>query len=494
MSAEQLPPELSRVHMVGIGGAGMSGIARILLDRGGLVSGSDAKESRGTHALRARGAQVRIGHDASALDLLPGGVTTVVTTHAAIPKTNPELVEARRRGIPVVLRPAVLAKLMAGRTTLMITGTHGKTTTTSMLVVALQHCGLDPSFAVGGELGSAGAEAGTNAHHGSGPLFVAEADESDGSLLEYTPNVAVVTNIEADHLDFFGSAEAYTQVFDSFVERITPGGAVVVCVDDPGAAELADRTAAQGIRVLRYGTEAPGRPELAGSLLSWEQQGTGAVAEIALAGSTHRAAMRLAVPGRHMALNALGALLAAIEVGAPLDAVLDGLAGFDGVRRRFELVGSAGNGDSVQVFDDYAHHPTEIAATLTAVRALLSERGMGRSLVVFQPHLYSRTKAFAAEFGHSLDGADQVFVLDVYGAREQPLPGVSGASVAEHVSVPVHYLPDFAAVPEAVAAAAGPGDVIVTMGAGDVTLLGPEIVTALRARAARTFPGRPGVL
>jgi UDP-N-acetylmuramate--alanine ligase len=494
MSASQLPPELSRVHMVGIGGAGMSGIARILLDRGGLVSGSDAKESRGIHALRARGAQVRIGHDASALDLLPGGVTTVVTTHAAIPKTNPELVEARRRGIPVVLRPAVLAKLMAGRTTLMVTGTHGKTTTTSMLVVALQHCGLDPSFAVGGELGSAGAEAGTNAHHGSGPFFVAEADESDGSLLEYTPNVAVVTNVEADHLDFFGSPEAYTQVFDAFVERITPGGAVVVCVDDPGAAALADRTAAQGIRVLRYGTEAPGGQQLAGSLLSWEQQGTGAVAEIALAGSTHRAAMRLGVPGRHMALNALGALLAAVEVGAPLDAVLDGLAGFDGVRRRFELVGSAGNGDSVRVFDDYAHHPTEIAATLTAVRALLAERGTGRSLVVFQPHLYSRTKAFAAEFGRSLDGADEVFVLDVYGAREQPLPGVSGASVAEHVSVPVHYLPDVAAVPEVVATAAGPDDVIVTMGAGDVTVLGPEIVTALRARAARTFPGRPGVL
>lgn len=494
MGASQLPPELSRVHMVGIGGAGMSGIARILLDRGGLVSGSDAKESRGIHALRARGAQVRIGHDASALDLLPGGVTTVVTTHAAIPKTNPELVEARRRGIPVVLRPTVLAKLMAGRTTLMVTGTHGKTTTTSMLVVALQHCGLDPSFAVGGELGSAGAEAGTNAHHGSGPFFVAEADESDGSLLEYTPNVAVVTNVEADHLDFFGSAEAYTQVFDSFMERLAPGGAVVICIDDPGAAALADRTAAQGIRVLRYGTEAPGRQGLAGALLSWEQQGTGAVAEIALADSVHRAAMRLAVPGRHMALNALGALLAAVEVGAPLDAVLDGLAGFDGVRRRFELVGSAGTAGAVRVFDDYAHHPTEIAATLTAVRALLAERGIGRSLVVFQPHLYSRTKAFAVEFGRSLDAADEVFVLDVYGAREQPLPGVSGASVAGHVSVPVHYLPDFAAVPEAVAAVAGPGDVIVTMGAGDVTVLAPEIVAALRARADRTIPGRPGAL
>ena len=484
-----LPPELQRVHMVGIGGAGMSGIARILLDRGGMVSGSDAKESRGVRALRARGALIRIGHDASSLDLLPGGATAVITTHAAIPKTNPELVEARRRGIPVVLRPAVLAKLMAGRTTLMVTGTHGKTTTTSMLIVALQHCGRDPSFAVGGELG----EAGTNAHHGSGDCFVAEADESDGSLLEYTPNVAVVTNIEADHLDFFGSPDAYTAVFDSFVERIAPGGALVVCTDDPGAAALAERTAALGIRVLRYGSGSYDGPahKLAGTLLSWEQQGTGAVAHVKLDGEIHPWVMRLSVPGRHMALNALGALLAAIEIGAPADCVLDGLAGFEGVRRRFELIGTAG---SVRVFDDYAHHPTEISATLEAVRTLLEQSGAGRSLVVFQPHLYSRTKDFAAEFGHALDAADQVFVLDVYGAREQPLAGVSGASVAEHVSVPVQYLPDFSSVAEAVAEAAEPGDVVVTMGAGDVTMLAPEIVTALRVRANRSAPGRPGVL
>jgi UDP-N-acetylmuramate--alanine ligase len=489
LSAEQLPPELQRVHMVGIGGAGMSSIARILLDRGGLVSGSDAKESRGIHALRARGALIRIGHDASSLDLLPGGATAVITTHAAIPKTNPELVEARRRGIPVVLRPAVLAKLMDGRTTLMVTGTHGKTTTTSMLIVVLQHCGLDPSFAVGGELG----EAGTNAHHGSGDCFVAEADESDGSLLEYTPNVAVVTNIETDHLDFYGSADAYVEVFDSFVERLAPGGALVVCTDDPGAAALAQRTAELGVRVLRYGSGSQGESDqdLAGTLLSWEQQDTGAVAHIQMAGEPHPRVMRLSVPGRHMALNALGALLAAIEIGASADDVLDGLAGFEGVRRRFELVGTAG---SVRVFDDYAHHPTEISATLAAVRTVLEQSGDGRSLVVFQPHLYSRTKAFAAEFGRALDAADEVFVLDVYGAREQPLAGISGASVAEHVSVPVRYLPDFSAVAQQVAAAAGPGDVIVTMGAGDVTLLGPEIVTALRVRANRTAPGHPGVL
>ena len=388
----------------------------------------------------------------------------------------------------MVLRPAVLAKLMAGRIKLMVTGTHGKTTTTSMLTVALQHCGLDPSFAIGGDLG----EAGTNAHHGSGDCFVAEADESDGSLLEYTPDVAVVTNIESDHLDFFGTPAAYTAVFDSFVERLVPGGALVICTDDPGAAGLAERSAARGIRVLRYGSSDDAADEhLAGTLLSWEQQGTGAVAHIKLSGEIHPWVMRLSVPGRHMALNALGALLAAVEVGASAECVLDGLAGFEGVRRHFELVGTAG---SVRVFDDYAHHPTEISATLEAARTLLEQSGSGRSLAVFQPHLYSRTRDFAVEFGNALDAADQVFVLDVYGAREQPLAGVSGASVAEHVSVPVQYLSDFSSVANAVAAAAGPGDVIVTMGAGDVTMLAPEILTAVRVRANRRAPGRPGVL
>jgi UDP-N-acetylmuramate--alanine ligase len=479
VNANSLPAELERVHMVGIGGAGMSGIARILLDRGGLVSGSDAKESRGIAALRARGALVRIGHDESSLELLPGGPTAVVTTHAAIPKTNPELVAARRRGIPVILRPVVLAKLMAGYTTLMVTGTHGKTTTTSMLIVALQHSGFDPSFAVGGDLG----EAGTNAHHGSGDCFVAEADESDGSLLEYTPNVAVVTNIEADHLDFFGSAEAYSAVFDEFVERLAPGGALVVCTDDPGAAALAERTGALGIRVLKYGSVEV--PDMAGRLVSWEQQDVGAVAHIQLAGEQHPRVLRMAVPGRHMALNALGALLAAMEVGAPAESVLDGLAGFEGVRRRFELVGTA---HGVRVFDDYAHHPTEVRATLGAVRTVVEQSGRGRSVVVFQPHLYSRTAAFARDFGQALDCADEVFVLDVYAAREQPMAGISGATVAEHVGKPVHYVPDFSAVADLVANAVRSGDVVVTMGAGDVTMLGPEIVAALALRANRSGP------
>ncbi|MBJ7398952.1 UDP-N-acetylmuramate--L-alanine ligase [Mycolicibacterium sp.] len=483
--SQGLPPELQRVHLVGIGGAGMSGIARILLDRGGLVSGSDAKESRGVAALRARGAQISIGHDAANLDVFPGGPTAVITTHAAIPKSNPELVEARRRAVPVILRPSVLAMLMAGYRTLMVTGTHGKTTTTSMLIVALQHCGFDPSFAVGGDMG----EAGTNAHHGSGEVFVAEADESDGSLLEYAPDVAVVTNIDVDHLDFFGSPQAYTAVFDAFVERLRPGGALVVCADDPGAVALSERGAARGVRVLRYGSgPADG---LAGQLVNWEQHGTGAVADIRLAAESQPRTMRLAVPGRHMALNALAAVLAATEAGAQVDEVLDGLAGFEGVRRRFELVGTA---DGVRVFDDYAHHPTEVRAALTALHAIAQQDPTGhstiiggRSIVVFQPHLYSRTKTFAREFAHALEGADEVFVLDVYGAREQPLAGISGATIAEHVGVRVHYEPDFSAVAAKVAAAARPGDVVVTMGAGDVTLLGPEIISALRAKAG---PGR----
>jgi len=283
-----------------------------------------------------------------------------------------------------------------------------------------------------------------------------------------------VTNVEADHLDFFGTEEAYSRVFDDFVARIVPGGVLVACTDDPGAAALAERSRALGVRVLTYGSSGS---DLAATLLDWTQQGTGGVATIQLAGEAQPRGMRLAVPGRHMAQNALGALLAAREAGADVGTVLDGLAGFEGVRRRFEAVGTAAG---VRVFDDYAHHPTEVRATLDAVRAVA---GDARSIVVFQPHLYSRTEAFAREFGEALSLADEVFVLDVYAAREQPLPGVSGATVAEHTSVKTHYVPDFSAVAERVAGASRPGDVVVTMGAGDVTLLGQEILAALTDRA-----------
>ncbi|MBF4997506.1 UDP-N-acetylmuramate--L-alanine ligase [Nocardia sp. BSTN01] len=476
--------------MVGIGGAGMSGIARILLARGGEVSGSDAKESRGVLALRARGAQVRIGHDASALDLLEGGPSAVVTTYAAIPKTNPELVEANRRGVPVLMRPTVLAELMRGHHTLLVSGTHGKTSTTSMLVVALQHCGFDPSFAVGGELN----EAGTNAHHGTGGYFVAEADESDGSLLQYDPDVAVVTNIESDHLDFFGSDEAYVQVFDDFVARLVAGGLLVVCLDDPGslalARRVADRVAAGelDIRVAGYGsTETADVPvPMQARLVSWEPRDVGGVATVHLGDEPAPRTLRLSVPGRHMALNALAALLAARDAGADVDEILQGLEGFGGVHRRFQFVGRE---NGVRVFDDYAHHPTEVRAVLGAAAELVRQEAadgarsrQGRVIVVFQPHLYSRTATFAEEFGAALSLADEIVVLDVYGAREKPLPGVNGALVAQAVTKPVHYQPDMSRVGRQAASLARAGDVVITMGAGDVTMLGGQILDGLRVR------------
>lgn len=505
----QLPAELERVHMVGIGGAGMSGIARILLARGGQVSGSDAKESRAVLALRARGALVRVGHDASALDLVEGGPTAVVTTHAAIPKDNPELVEARRRGIPVLLRPTVLASLMNGHRTLLISGTHGKTSTTSMLVVALQHCGFDPSFAVGGELN----EAGTNAHHGSGEVFVAEADESDGSLLQYDPDVVVVTNIEADHLDHFGSAHAYVQVFDDFADRISVGGLLIACIDDPGSAALAARVVARrsDVRVLGYGSASKDHPHqqdvpaaelfaphegvsVGARLLDFEARDVGGVMRVHLSDEAKPRTVRMGVPGRHMALNAVAAVLAAREVGADSTEILSGIAGFGGVHRRFQF---SGRERGVRVFDDYAHHPTEVRAVLGAaadlVRPARVDDGVeaGRVIVVFQPHLYSRTETFAAEFGNALDLADEVVVLDVYGAREEPLPGVSGALVAQSVSKPVYYQPDLSQVPKQVAALARSGDVVITMGAGDVTMLGNQILSALAATSHTSATDSP---
>lgn len=458
-----------RVHLIGIGGAGMSGIARILLARGVAVSGSDAKDSRVVLALRALGARVEIGHDPAHLP--PAPATVVVST--AIRETNPELAAARARGLTVLHRAGALAALMVGRRAACVAGTAGKTSTSSMLTVALQHCGLDPSFAIGGDLASSG----TGAHDGTGDVFVAETDESDGSFVAFTPSVAVVTNLEPDHLDHFGTAAAYRAAFDAFVERIEPGGTLVACADDPGAADLARAAQASGVRVVRYGRGAGGTDDAV--LLEHRPDGPGGRVR-----ARHRGvelALRLAVPGEHMAQNALAALLAGVELGAPVDGLLAGLAAFDGVRRRFEYKGRAGG---VAVYDDYAHHPVKVAAQLRAARDVLS--GGGRLLVAFQPHLYSRTRDFAAEFGRALGLADEVVVLDVYGAREDPEPGVTGALVADAVPLPaqrVHYVPRWAEVPAVVAGLARPGDLVITMGAGDVTVLGPEVLLELeRAR------------
>jgi UDP-N-acetylmuramate--alanine ligase len=470
-----LPDVLRRAHLIGIGGAGMSGIARILLARGATVSGSDAKESRAFLTLRAQGATIAVGQRAENLDQLPEPPTAVVVS-TAIKETNPELAAARERGIPVLHRAEALAELMKGYQVACIAGTHGKTSTTSMLTVALQHCRLDPSFAIGGDLN----ESGANAHHGTGSVFVAEADESDGSFLVYAPRVAVVTNIEPDHLDRHKTPEAYSAVFDRFVDRIVSGGALIVCADDEPAAQLGDRAADRGVRVRRYGRSATGEHDA--QILDYRPHTEdGGVVRVRIGG--RELDVTVAVPGEHMAVNAVAALLAGVELDAPADQLAEGLASFGGVRRRFEFKGRA---NDVRVYDDYAHHPTEVAAQLRAVR---QAAGSGRVVVVFQPHLYSRTRIFADEFAKALELADEVVVLDVYGAREEPEPGVSGQLIADRITeATVHYEPAFDRAAELAAGLVRPGDVLVTMGAGDVTQLGPEILRELDARAAAGAP------
>jgi UDP-N-acetylmuramate--alanine ligase len=475
---ESVPPaeHLGHVHFVGIGGAGMSGIARILLARGMTVSGSDAKDSRTLSALRALGAVCYVGHDAAHV---AGADTVVVST--AIRSTNPEVVEAQRRSLRVLPRAAALASVMSGRRAVVVTGTHGKTTTTSMLTVALQHCGVDPSFAIGGDLN----ESGANAHNGSGGIFVAEADESDGSFLAYSPEVAVVTNIEVDHLDNYGSADAYRQAFHGFVERIRPDGFLVVGADDPGARRLGEAARASGVAVRTYGQSLDADlrvAEISDSVDGLATERTrslpvGSVFSVSYGGLAY-GSVPLRLPGRHNIMNAAAALTAGLGLGVSFECLRDGLSGFTGTRRRFELKGVAGG---VQVYDDYAHHPTEVRAVLAAARAVV---GDGRIVAVFQPHLYSRTRFFAAEFGQALALADEVIVMDVYAAREDPEPGVTGGLIAAAVPLPYHqvrYEPSWSAVPKLAASIARSGDMVLTIGAGDVTMIGPEVLELLAA-------------
>ncbi|MDQ1712444.1 MAG: UDP-N-acetylmuramate--alanine ligase [Frankiaceae bacterium] len=454
----------ARVHLVGVGGAGMSGIARILLARGVAVSGSDAKDSTALKALNALGARVFVGHDAAHV----GADVDTVVVSSAIRPDNPEVVAAHTLGIPVEPRAAVLAALMDGYRGVAVAGTHGKTTTTSMLTVALQACGVDPSFAIGGDLN----EAGSNAHHGTGDVFVAEADESDGSFLRYAPEIAILTNVEPDHLDHYGDAAAYAAAFAEFAGRVDPAGLLVVCADDSGAVEAARASSA---KVVTYGArdDADLRVDsvmLSGSRSSFELVDRG----------RRLGVFWLSVPGRHNVLNAAAAVAAGIGLGMPVAALRGGLQSFGGARRRFEPRGEAAG---VRVFDDYAHHPTELVATLRAAREVA---GPGRLVVAFQPHLYSRTQAFATEFGEALGLADEVVVMEVYAAREDPVAGVSGRIVAAAVPLPperVVFEPSFGAVAGHLAARARRGDVVLTLGAGDVTQLAPEILAALEERA-----------
>ena len=459
-----------------MGGAGMSGIARIMLARGMAVSGSDSTPSALLDELVGLGAGVHIGHAATNLGELGAGDTLVVSS--AIRADNPELAEANRRGMRVLHRAAALASVMAGRRVIAVAGTHGKTTTTSMLTTVLRECGADPGYAIGGVL----AETGLGAEDGAGMDFVAEADESDRSFLLLSPDAAVITNVEADHLDNYADLADIKSAFTEFGRRVS--GLLLTCADDPGAESVAaglDAAAGgpgqfSGARVRRYGESPRADYVLA------DVRPSGMAVSFSVESSRSPfgeifSQLTLRVPGRHNALNATAAFAMAVELGFAPPRVTAALAGYRGARRRMEPKGEAGG---VLVLDSYAHHPTELAADLRAARDLVAT-GAGRVIAIFQPHLYSRTRLFAAGFGVSLGLADEAIVLDVYAAREDPEPGVTGELVVDAVpDGKGHFMPNTDEVPAMVAKLARSGDVVLTMGAGDVTKLGPRLLEAVR--------------
>ncbi|MCG2798805.1 MAG: UDP-N-acetylmuramate--L-alanine ligase [Cellulomonas sp.] len=446
----------------------MSAVAALLAARGLEVSGSDAADGPALPALVAAGVRVHVGHDAHLVD----GVDTVVVS-SAVRATNPELVRAHELGLRVLHRSQALAALMVGRTAVAVAGAHGKTTTSGMVAAGLLAAGTDPSFAIGGSVrGPAGPLGG--ARDGAGP-FVAEADESDGSFLAYRPQIAVVTNVEPDHLDHYGSREAFERAFVQFAAGIEPGGLLVTCADDPGAMRLAESAARPDLEVLTYGqgVEADVRVgPVRASGDRWSAQVTGP--------DGAQAELPLPAPGDHNGLDAAAAWSVLRRLGLSAQAAATALDGFRGAARRFE---ERGREAGVRVVDDYAHHPTEVAALLRAARQVV---GAGRVLVLFQPHLFSRTAAFAEQFGAALDLADVVVVTAVYAAREDPDPAVTGALVVAAVPTEgrASYVPDRLDAARVIAEAARTGDLVLTVGAGDVTTLGPVVLASLAGRSA----------
>jgi UDP-N-acetylmuramate--alanine ligase len=459
--APGLPASLERPHFIGIGGAGMSGIAKILAQRGARVAGSDAKDSETAAALRALGVAVHIGHAAEHLADDAG----CVVVSSAIRKDNPELARAAELGIPVVHRSDALAALMDGLRPIAVAGTHGKTTTTSMLAVSLSELGLKPSYAIGGDLDAPG----SNALHGEGEIFVAEADESDRSFHKYAPEVAIVLNVELDHHANYASMDEIYESFETFAGKIVPGGTLVVAADQAGARELTRRLAGT-VRTVTYGEAQDADVRI----LSVRAQGLKSEVTVVLDGE--EITFAVSVPGRHYAHNAVAALAAGVALGVPAAELAPAVAAYTGVKRRLQLKGEAAG---VQVIDSYAHHPTEMTADLEAMRAAA---GDARILVVYQPHLFSRTQELGKEMGEALALADASLVLDIYPAREDPIPGITSDLVVEAARAagadvtPVH---DKGEVPALTAGMAKPGDLVLTMGAGDVTDLGPLILDRL---------------
>lgn len=453
-----------RIHFIGLGGAGMSGIARIMLARGIAISGSDAKDSSVLAGLRTLGAEVFIGHQAINL-----GNADVLVVSSAIDQSNPELVAARNKGTLILARAEALALLMSESKSIAVAGTHGKTTTTSMLTVALQQAGLDPSFAIGGMINRGG----TNAHLGSGDIFVAEADESDGSFLAYKPFGAIITNVELDHVDHFPDMAAVNRSFLDFIDSIQTGGFLIVGIDSPGAVHLLSQIERDDIEIITYGESADY------SISHLSLQPSESHARITKLGKVI-GELSLSIPGQHNIENALAALVAGLKFGAPVVELLKGLESFSGAKRRFENKGSV---NGVTVIDDYGHHPTEVRVTLETAKRFA---GAGKVIVIFQPHRYSRTAMFVIEFAQVLDLADQVFLLEVYAASETAIPGVSSIQIANEMSSSkVVFEPSMIDVVNSAVVASQPGDLIITLGAGDVNLLVPLILQTLEEKIAK---------
>jgi len=450
-----------RIHMIGIGGAGMSGVAEVLHRSGNEVTGSDLKESPYTRRLEEAGITVYIGHAPHQI-----GDAEQVVISTAIPSTNPELLEAQRRSIPVVPRGAALASILKGGQSVAVAGTHGKTTTTSMTAHALKSLGENPTAIIGGELN----DIGSNVVLGGSDLFVAESDESDRSLLYMKPQAAVVTNVEFDHPDFYASFDDVLSTFAKFVEALPPHGHLVACADDPNCLELATLALCP---VTTYGLRSG---DLRAEILSPNSY-------TLIESGEERGTVELGVYGEHNVLNSLAAASIARWLGHDVYTAAASLKTFNGVRRRFQVKGERGG---IRVVDDYAHHPTELSATLEVGRATCAEDG--RVIAVFQPHRYSRTRALYREFGEALILADAVLITDVYSAGEMPQPGVSGKLVVDAVCerrVPsdshpdVYYIPNLHEVPGVLQKVAEPRDTVLTMGAGDISRVGDELLAML---------------
>ena len=463
-----------RIHFVGVGGIGMSGIAELLVNLGYDVSGSDAKTSDVTDRLASLGVRIASGHDG-----LQVGNADVVVTSSAIQAGNPEVEEARRRSIPVIPRAEMLAELMRLRYGIAIAGAHGKTTTTSMVALLMERAGLDPTAVIGGRLSAFG----SNARLGRGDYMVVEADESDRSFLKLTPAIAVITNIDREHMESYGSWDALQQAFVDFANKVPFYGTVVACVDDEAVRTLVPRMTR---RVVTYGFEKSGAA-VTGHGMTLEAFGSRCRVTQGkpLGGSVDLGALTLRVPGRHNLLNAIGAVAVGLEVGIPFPQIARGLEEFRGAERRFQLRGEE---RGVMVVDDYGHHPTEIAAVIAAARAGLDRR----VVVVFQPHRYTRTRDLLDEFGRALGGADAIVLTDIYAAGEAPIAGATAEAVEQVVRKtgrPVTLVKALDDIPAAVARIARPNDLVITLGAGSIGTMPDRILAELRTTRAADAEG-----